>query len=137
VGPRAGRNNVERRKFLTLPGLELRPLSRRARSQSLYRLRNLKFTKFTIQLTVCIETRTFKSSTSLHQSRPLKRPWDSLFIIRSLNPIFHMIPLLLYSHSLLEFLNGYFPRAGVLNLFCSMGPFSSLVKPMDPFVLNA
>jgi hypothetical protein len=32
VGPRAGFDNVEKWKFLTLPGLELRPLSRPARS---------------------------------------------------------------------------------------------------------
>jgi hypothetical protein len=41
VGPRAGLGDVEKRKFLTLPGLELRPLSRSAHSQSLYRLRYL------------------------------------------------------------------------------------------------
>jgi hypothetical protein len=34
VDPRAGLDDVENRKFLTLPGLELRPLG----SQSLYRL---------------------------------------------------------------------------------------------------
>jgi hypothetical protein len=39
VGPRAGLDNVEKRKFLTLPGLVLWPLSCPARSQSLYRLR--------------------------------------------------------------------------------------------------
>jgi hypothetical protein len=39
VGPNAGLDAVEKRKFLTLPGLELRPLGRPARSQSLYRLR--------------------------------------------------------------------------------------------------
>jgi hypothetical protein len=39
VGPRAGLENVEKRKFLILPGLELRLLRRAARSQSLYRLR--------------------------------------------------------------------------------------------------
>jgi hypothetical protein len=39
VDPRAGPDDVEKRKFLTLPGLELRPLGRPARSQSLYRLR--------------------------------------------------------------------------------------------------
>jgi hypothetical protein len=39
VGPRAGLDDVEKQKFLTLPGLELRPLGRPARSQSLYRLR--------------------------------------------------------------------------------------------------
>jgi hypothetical protein len=38
VSLRTGLNYVEKRKFLTLPGLELRPLSRPARSQSLYRL---------------------------------------------------------------------------------------------------
>jgi hypothetical protein len=31
--------DVEKKKFLTLPGLELRPLGRPARSQSLYRQR--------------------------------------------------------------------------------------------------
>jgi hypothetical protein len=36
VGPRAGLGYVEKRKFLTLPGLELRPLSRPARSMSLF-----------------------------------------------------------------------------------------------------
>jgi hypothetical protein len=39
VDPRAGLDDVEKRKFLALPGLELRPLDRRARSPSLYRLR--------------------------------------------------------------------------------------------------
>jgi hypothetical protein len=33
VDPRAGLDNVEKRKFLTVPGLELRPLGRPARSQ--------------------------------------------------------------------------------------------------------
>jgi hypothetical protein len=37
--PRAGLDNVEKGEFCTLPGLELRPLGRAARSQSLYRLR--------------------------------------------------------------------------------------------------
>jgi hypothetical protein len=39
VDPRAGLDDVERRKILTLPGLELRPLGRPTRSQSLYQLR--------------------------------------------------------------------------------------------------
>jgi hypothetical protein len=38
VGPRAGLDDMEKRKFLTLPGLELRPLGSPARSQSLSRL---------------------------------------------------------------------------------------------------
>jgi hypothetical protein len=40
MSPRAGLKDVERRKFLTLPRLELRPLGRPTRSQSLYRLSN-------------------------------------------------------------------------------------------------
>jgi hypothetical protein len=39
VDPRAGLNDIEKWKFLTLPGLQLWPLGRPARSQSLYRLR--------------------------------------------------------------------------------------------------
>jgi hypothetical protein len=39
--PRAGLDDVKKRKFLTLPGLELRPLGRPARNQSLYRLHYL------------------------------------------------------------------------------------------------
>jgi hypothetical protein len=38
VDPRVSLDNVEKRRFLTLPGLELRPLGRPSRSQSLYRL---------------------------------------------------------------------------------------------------
>jgi hypothetical protein len=38
VNPRDDVDDLEKRKFLTLPALELRPLSRPARSQSLYRL---------------------------------------------------------------------------------------------------
>jgi hypothetical protein len=39
VDPRTGLDDVEKRKFLTLLGLALRPLGRPAHSQSLYRLR--------------------------------------------------------------------------------------------------
>jgi hypothetical protein len=39
VDPRTGLDDVEKRKFLTLSRLELRPLGHPARSQSLYRLR--------------------------------------------------------------------------------------------------
>jgi hypothetical protein len=38
VDPRAGLDDVERRKILPIPGSELQPLGRPARSQSLYRL---------------------------------------------------------------------------------------------------
>jgi hypothetical protein len=49
AGPRASLEDVEKRQFLTLPGLELRPLGRPARSQALYRLSypgSLKNTKY-------------------------------------------------------------------------------------------
>jgi hypothetical protein len=46
VDPRAGLEDLEKRKFLTLPGLELRLLVRPARSQSLYRLRFMVQGKF-------------------------------------------------------------------------------------------
>jgi hypothetical protein len=39
VDPRAGLDDVEKRKFLNLSGLELRPFDCPSRSQSLYRLR--------------------------------------------------------------------------------------------------
>jgi hypothetical protein len=38
VGPRAGLHAAEKRKLLTVSGLEHRPLGRPARSQSLYQL---------------------------------------------------------------------------------------------------
>jgi hypothetical protein len=39
MDPRTGLEDVEKRKFLTVPGLELLPLRHPVRSQSLYRLR--------------------------------------------------------------------------------------------------
>jgi hypothetical protein len=39
VGPRTGMNGMKKRKFLTLAVLEVRPLVRPSRTQSLYRLR--------------------------------------------------------------------------------------------------
>jgi hypothetical protein len=39
MDPRAGLDDSKKKKFLTLPGLVLRPLCRTVRSQSLYRLR--------------------------------------------------------------------------------------------------
>jgi hypothetical protein len=40
VGPKAGLDDLEQRKFLNLPGLELRHLGFPARRQSQYRLRS-------------------------------------------------------------------------------------------------
>jgi hypothetical protein len=52
VDPRAGLDDFEKRKFLNLSGVELRPFGRPARSQSLYRLRYLEAS--TVQRTVCL-----------------------------------------------------------------------------------
>jgi hypothetical protein len=61
VNPTAGLKDMEKRKYLTLPRLELRPLSRPALSQSLYRLRHsgslllltyLKLVKIEIKITI-------------------------------------------------------------------------------------
>jgi hypothetical protein len=38
VSPTAGLEDLEKRKFLTIPGLKPRPLGRQARSQTLYQL---------------------------------------------------------------------------------------------------
>jgi hypothetical protein len=50
VGPRVGLDDVEKRKFLTLPGLEMRPRPRPARSQSLYRLPALKTVRIILKI---------------------------------------------------------------------------------------
>jgi hypothetical protein len=49
VGPRVGLDNVEKRKFLTLPVVEHRPLGRSVRRQSLYRLRYPVSQKISVQ----------------------------------------------------------------------------------------
>jgi hypothetical protein len=54
VASRTCLGDVEVRKFLTLPGLELRPLGRPARRQSLYRIRHPgPATKMNIKGTEC------------------------------------------------------------------------------------
>jgi hypothetical protein len=61
VDPRAGLDDVKMRKFFSLPELEVRPLGRPARSQSLYRLSypgSLTITLSTVDLSVAVnETR--------------------------------------------------------------------------------
>jgi hypothetical protein len=63
VDPRAGLDDVEKRKFLPPPGLKLRPLGRPARSQSLYRLRypgshvSVVWSKYTITIVSFSEVR--------------------------------------------------------------------------------
>jgi hypothetical protein len=56
VGPRTGLDDVEKRKFLILPGLELRPLGRPARSHSLYRPRYpCSLQNFVNSIKICLE----------------------------------------------------------------------------------
>jgi hypothetical protein len=50
VGPRTSLDDVERRKILPLPALELRPLGRPARSQSLYQLWYIYIYIYTLQM---------------------------------------------------------------------------------------
>jgi hypothetical protein len=69
VDPRADLDDVEKRKFLTEPGLEFRPLGRPARSQSLYRLRypgNLRGNLY--YRVLYITSRQFKSSATSFSS---------------------------------------------------------------------
>jgi hypothetical protein len=54
VDPRARLEDVEKRKFLTLPGLEPRPLSHPARSQSLYQLLYLGSNNLQVMLPIVL-----------------------------------------------------------------------------------
>jgi hypothetical protein len=54
VDLRAGLDDVEKRKFLTLPVLELQPVSPPARSQSLYRLSYIYIEHKLFQTLLCV-----------------------------------------------------------------------------------
>jgi hypothetical protein len=87
--PRAGLDNMEKWKFLTKPGLEPRPLSRPARSQSLYRLRYRGSRPFSIYLNFTLrfehrpscatanwpQSRAEQSSGSLQETSPNDYLW--------------------------------------------------------------
>jgi hypothetical protein len=61
--PRAGLDDVEKRKLLTLSGLELRPLGRSARSQSLYYAIPARSVRYELNLKIFFEqTSSFKGS---------------------------------------------------------------------------
>jgi hypothetical protein len=55
VDPREGLNDVEKRKFFAIPGLEHRPLGRPARSQLVYRLRYPGSYSRTVEVLKCRE----------------------------------------------------------------------------------
>jgi hypothetical protein len=63
MGPRTGLDDMEKRKFLTLPGLDLQPLGRAAHSLSLYRLSCLLMINimFFWDVTPCSMTQRYKS----------------------------------------------------------------------------
>jgi hypothetical protein len=68
MGPSAGLDGMEKRKFLTLSGLELRPLGCPGRSQSLYRLSYpgsyVMLNKFTILLPYFVINQVYVRSSS-------------------------------------------------------------------------
>jgi hypothetical protein len=90
VDPKAGLDDVENRKLLTLPGLEVRPLGRPARSQSLYRPRYLsRLLMKTGKITLYINTEfraQLTQSTFLRQG--FSNPKDLLFLLLLLNSFF-------------------------------------------------
>jgi hypothetical protein len=74
VDPRAGLDNVEKRIFLILPGLELRSLGRPARSQSLYRLSYLGFSNICENLQITnFQVSHFLLSASLNNADTSKK----------------------------------------------------------------
>jgi hypothetical protein len=60
MGPSDSMDNVETKRLLTLPGLEPRPLSRPARSQSLYQLRYRGYLEQHLALTGMKEVGSFR-----------------------------------------------------------------------------
>jgi hypothetical protein len=82
VDPRAGLDDVENRKFLTLPALEFRPLGHPVHSQSLYRLR------YRSSYLYSVTTEKFLNGNSI-----IPRPLPSAcFLIHYSTPIYHSTP---------------------------------------------
>jgi hypothetical protein len=75
VEPRAGLGDVEMRKLSTLPGLELRPLGRPARSQSPYQ--NL----LTCLLAWCLSELTQFSQQNLHICSTYSQYWENYWVV--------------------------------------------------------
>jgi hypothetical protein len=75
VDPRAGLDDVEKRQFLALPGLELRTLRRPARSQSLYLLRYpTPYEEAEVETVGALEDRSGdRRLTAGHRRQPKKR----------------------------------------------------------------
>jgi hypothetical protein len=82
VDPRTRLDDLEERKFLTLPGLELQPLGHPARSQSLYRLPYPGFV--------------YNNRTKLIEDRVLLQSWlESRMKFVFLSLIFIVLPFLI------------------------------------------
>jgi hypothetical protein len=66
VNPRAGLDDVENRKFLILPGLELQPLGRPIRSQSKHwyelELQDVPTVLYVMPLLICLDVYKYQAS---------------------------------------------------------------------------
>jgi hypothetical protein len=85
VGPRTDLDDVERKKIVTLPRLELRPLRRSACSQSLYWLR---YRGSAINAIVLLHRGTFSIETGIHVNLLINRP-PRLLTLRTSNTLKH------------------------------------------------
>jgi hypothetical protein len=79
VSPRPGLDEVEKRKFLILTGLEILPLGRPARSQSPYRLRRLSWLLANKQLNKIYKSLYCKGSVYEGLCRPMSVQGNYLF----------------------------------------------------------
>jgi hypothetical protein len=120
VGPRFRLDDVEKRKFVTLPGLKLRPLGRPARSQSLYRLRYpgentayLMFCLNNIKLYKVIRNCNLADSVGKYFGQPFSEnvwgillqthctPWFLMIFLAALNDFFDFLSEWIYFYTFL------------------------------------
>jgi hypothetical protein len=87
VGPRSGLDDVEKRKFLTLPGLEIRPFCLPGRNHSLYRLSYPGSLSDCRKLNVdpCVQFAGQFSAFKLHLSDPI-RYTNRFWVLSLLSP---------------------------------------------------
>jgi hypothetical protein len=92
VNPRAGQDGVEKRKFLTLPGLELRPCGEGG--SRIIIINNININNCTI--TPCISGHTSASSHPCESPKPLPIPLyqnSGLFLVSQIHIIFPVLVL--------------------------------------------
>jgi hypothetical protein len=84
LGPRAGLDDVEKRTFLALPGLEFRPLGRAARSQSLYRLRSPSSFQLMFRETIMIHSEIYaKPINTLREQNAVFKYWSMVHTVNT------------------------------------------------------